>query len=189
MDVQDIRKLMNEVETQHDAIQYNLKNNKANRKRTTKKLQTLESTQKIIQTVSQSVQEKAHKQISGVVASCLESVFGDEYSFRIDFVPKRGRTEAQLVLVNQGQDVLDPLNEDSGGVADVASFALRIACIILAKPNVRKLVVLDEPFKFVSEEYRPAIIEMIERLSEDFDIQFIMVTHISDLQIGKVVRL
>ena len=48
-------------------------------------------------------------------------------------------------------------------------------------------VVLDEPFRFVSREYRPAIAELVKELSEELNVQFVLVTHSSEFEIGKVV--
>jgi len=142
---------------------------------------------KIAQIVAHTLQQKAHLQISSIIATCLKTVFGDDYDFRIDFEMKRGRTEANLVLVYNGHDVVDPLNNDSGGVADVASFALRVAALVLTKPKVRRLIVLDEPFKFLSEEYKSRMVEVLQTLSDDLAMQIIMVTHDKEYIIGKVV--
>jgi len=84
---------------------------------------------------------------------------------------------------------VDPLSASGGGVVDVAAFALRLSCLCLSKPKRRHLLVLDEPFKFVSEEYRHRIRGMMEKLSEEMGVQIIMVTHIKELETGKVIRL
>jgi DNA repair exonuclease SbcCD ATPase subunit len=81
------------------------------------------------------------------------------------------------------------LNSTGGGVVDVASFALRVACLILHRPRLSKVMVLDEPFKFVSAQYRDRVRTMLERLSQDLDMQIIMVSHIDELETGKVIEL
>ena len=88
-----------------------------------------------------------------------------------------------------GDEIENVLNSDSGGVVEVAAFALRLSCLILSKPSLRRIIILDEPFKYVSEEYRENIRLLLEGLSRDFKVQFIMVTHITELQTGKVIRL
>ena len=153
------------------------------------RLQNVEAARNIIQIVAQQVQQKTHDRISVVVTSCLQSIFGKEYSFKIRFDRKRGRTEAHLILMKSGHEIEDPLNEDSGGVMDVATFALRLSCMMLIKPKLRRLLILDEPFKFVSVKYREAIRDMLMKLSEDFKLQIIMVTHIPELVCGKRVQL
>jgi ABC-type sugar transport system ATPase subunit len=41
----------------------------------------------------------------------------------------------------------------------------------------------------VSAHYRPAVRSMIQQLSKDFNVQFIIVTHEQQYMVGKVVRL
>lgn len=149
----------------------------------------IEEAQKITQNVAQHIQQQAHSKIVGVVNRCLETIFGGDYGFRIDFERKRGRTEAKLLLLKDGNEIEDALNEDSGGVVEVAGFALRLACLLLAKPNLRKVLILDEPFKNVSLKNMESIKGLLEGLAEDFQVQFIIVTHLEMLQIGKVVKL
>lgn len=148
----------------------------------------VERAQSIVQTVALSVQEVAHERIAGVVTRCLESVFDDPYTFRILFERKRGRTEARLVFVRDGQE-FDPMGAAGGGVIDVAAFALKVACITLQRPKVEKVLIADEPFRFVSANYRGRVRDLLLALSKDFGFQFIVVTHIPELRVGKVVEL
>jgi len=147
-----------------------------------------EEAQKIAQLVAQTVQQQAHARLAKVVSQCLSTVFDEPYEFKMIFEQKRGRTECRLVFVRNGLEV-DPMSAAGGGVVDVASFALRLSCILLAKPPVRRLLVMDEPFKFLSEEYRGRIRTMLEQLSEELGVQFLMVTHIDQLKTGTVVEL
>ena len=154
------------------------------------RLTYIEEAQQAAQQVAQEIQQQAHKRIAGVVDRCLKTVFYDEnYGFKICFERKRGKTEAILILTKNGHEVTDPLNADSGGVVDVAAFALRTSCIVLAKPNLRRFLSLDEPFKFVSKEYRDNVKMLLEGLAKDFKFQYLMVTHIPDLECGKVIQL
>lgn len=147
-----------------------------------------EEAQHIAQLVAQTVQQQVHDRIAGVVSRCLEAVFDEPYEFQIHFEQKRGRTEAKLVFVRDGNQV-DPLTGSGGGVVDVAAFALRVACILLAKPPVRRVLVMDEPFRFVSACYRPRLRAMLEKLSSDLGIQFILITHIEELKTGNIIEL
>lgn len=145
--------------------------------------------QAIIQRLAQSVQTQVHSQISTVVTRCLNAVFEEEsYEFQIDFELKRGKTEAKLSFVRDGMSV-DPLTASGGGVVDVASFALRLAALLLTKPRRRLLLVLDEPFRFVSARFRPRVATLLTQLSKELGVQIILVTHDPTLKIGKVVEL
>lgn len=146
--------------------------------------------QEILQRATQAVQKNIHAQIAAIVSKCLQLVFEEPYSFRIDFELKRGRTEAKLILEREGLELTDPLNEAGGGVIDVAAFALRVAVLLLSRTKSRPLIVMDEPFKFVHPpERRPRIVAMIEMLADKFNIQFIMITGIDELRCGTVIDL
>ena len=141
--------------------------------------------QKIVQALAESIQQEAHGRIAGVVSRCLAAVFEDPYEFRIVFEQTRGRTEARLVFVRDGVEV-NPIDSSGGGVVDVAAFALRLSCLMLSRPARRRVVVMDEPFRFVSKAYRPAVALLLEQLSKELSVQFIVVTHFPELAIGKV---
>lgn len=144
---------------------------------------------KVAQEVAQEVQAKAHKRIAEVVSRSLSAVFGPEApGFKIRFERKRGKTEAVLLLEQDGVE-MDPLSATGGGVVDVAGFALRLSCLMLSKPPLRKLMVLDEPFRHLSSNYRPAVSELLETLAEELGVQIIQVTHSSELEVGKVIHI
>jgi len=151
-------------------------------------LERTQEAQEILQLISQAVQQKAHERISEVVSSCLSAVFDDPYEFKIQFERKRGKTEAELRFTRRGLDV-DPLTSCGGGMVDVAAFALRVACVMLHRPRLSRVIVLDEPFKFVSAQYRANVRSMMEGLAEDLGIQIVQVTHIEELETGKVVEI
>jgi len=149
-----------------------------------------EEAQKIIQNLSEATQNKVHGEISSVVTSCLQSVFGEEkaYTFSIVFEQKRGKTEARLVFIREGHE-LEPLKESGGGCADIAGLALRLSCLVLSKPQRRRVLILDEPFKGVSEEYRSLVPELLMTLAKEMKCQIIFVTNIKDYVCGKVINL
>jgi DNA repair exonuclease SbcCD ATPase subunit len=144
--------------------------------------------QQIVQAVAETIQEEAHDRIAGVVTRCLAAVFDEPYEFKINFERARGRTEAKLLFVRDGMEV-NPIDASGGGVVDVAAFALRLSCLMLARPACRRVVVLDEPFKFVSADRRANVRAMLEGLAADLGVQFIMVTHIDALRCGHIVEI
>jgi DNA repair exonuclease SbcCD ATPase subunit len=190
MKLDTIRQKANKTKSQYQLAKARYLAEKESLAGTEKQLAFIQEAQDITQIVSQTIQQQAHEKICKVVTACLQSVFFDEdYGFKIRFERKRNKTEAKLIITNGDNEIEDPMEEDSGGVVDVASFVLRLSCLMLSKPPLRRLIVLDEPFKFVSVEYRDNVRAMLEKLAKDFKIQFIMVTHIEELITGKVVRL
>ena len=141
---------------------------------------TLEA-QTLAQQIAQQVQEKAHRQIASVVTRSLRAVFAeDPYEFIIQFERKRGRTEARMVFMREGKEV-DPMMAAGGGVVDVAAFALRLSCLMLSRPPLRRVLVLDEPMRFVSANLRHRVRKLLEMLSKEMNVQFIIVTHQTEL--------
>jgi len=145
-----------------------------------------ETARRLLQGVASAVQQKAHGQIASVVSRCLEAVFDDPYEFRVEFLEKRGKTEANMLFVRSGNPV-DPMSASGGGVVDVAAFAARLACLMLSRPARRRLLVLDEPFRFVSRDLRPRVRELVEVLAGEMQMQFVLVTHDPQLAVGRVV--
>jgi len=144
--------------------------------------------QQVLQGIAETVQNQAHSRIASVVTRCLQAVFGDEMSFRIAFKQARGKTEAQLLIVKDDEE-LDPLDSCGGGVISVAAFALRVACLMLSRPQKRRLLVLDEAFSMVSKDYLLAVRDILMTLAKEMGIQIILVTHLPLLQIDEVIEL
>lgn len=188
MDLTSIRNKTNKKLSELELVRKQYKNEKEQYEKASNKIGYIQTAQQIIQQIAQQIQEQAHNQIASVVTKCLEAVFDEPYTFRILFEKKRGRTEARLIFERDGMEI-DPMTGSGGGVIDVASFALRLSCLMLCKPQLRKILILDEPFKFVSEEYRRQIKLLLEQLSEEMKVQFIIITHINELKTGKIISL
>ena len=71
------------------------------------------------------------------------------------------------------------MESSGGGVVDVSSFALRIATWSLSKTN--NVIILDEPFKHLSNDLQSRAGEILKRLSEKLKLQILMSTHIEDI--------
>jgi DNA repair exonuclease SbcCD ATPase subunit len=153
------------------------------------KLTSFQEAQLAFQTIAEEIQNQAHERIAAVVSRCLQDIFGDgAYEFLVKFEKKRGKTEAKFVFSRNGAE-LDPLAATGGGVVDVVAFALRLAALRLSRPSPRSLLILDEPFKHLSESYRQSIGEMLRRLSEELEIQIVLVTHMPEIATGTVYEL
>jgi len=153
-----------------------------------KRLEHSQQAQEVLQLLAQAVQQKAHERIAHVVSSCLSAVFDDPYQFHIEFERKRGRTEASLRFRRRGLEV-DPLTASGGGVVAVAAFALRIACLVMHRPRLSRVLIMDEPLASVSAGYRESVREMLEQISQEMKVQIVLVTHSEDLATGKIIEL
>lgn len=188
LNLEEESKLVQAGLAQFQHVEESLKDLEADTKKAQRKLESAQAAQCLLQSVSQLVQAKVHEKLSQVVSNCLSTVFDNPYTFTIVFERKRGKTEANLRFQRDGLDV-DPLTASGGGMVDVAAFALRVACLLLHRPRLNRVVILDEAFKFVSAQYRDNVRAMLDGLAKDLDIQIIQVTHIQELETGSIVEL
>lgn len=186
----ELQRKLNDKRTTYKIIKSNYEQEKENLEKAKGRLSSAETARELVQEVAQKLQQAVHNQIAGIVSLGLKTVFSEPYTFKINFEKKRGRTEAQLIFERDGLE-LDPISAAGGGVIDVAAFTLRVACLSLSKPALRPILILDEPFKNVSKTkgYLDQIPLLLEKLAEEMGLQIIMVTHIEELKVGKVIDL
>lgn len=187
-EIQRERQRVNRLLSQREHWQQRQREEQRQLVRARRRVVTLEKALQILQEAAQQVEQEVHSKIALVVTRCLETVFDDAaYEFQIHFEKKRGQTEARFVFLKDGNEV-DPRSE-CGGAIDVSAFALRLAAILLMKPPVRRLLVLDEPFRYLSRENQPRMGQLLEQLAEEMQVQVLLVTHSPALEVGQVVRL
>lgn len=158
-------------------------------KTTKRRLEDRLAAQTLIQDAAKAVQQKVHRKIAGVVSRCLSAVADHPYEFRMVFEEKRGRTEARMAFIRDGNE-LDPLSSAGGGMSEVAAFALRVAAVVMSP--YRKFLALDEPFKalkFADDGAWTRVCGMLHSLHKDLGMQFLIVSHTKELFTGKVVEL
>jgi DNA repair exonuclease SbcCD ATPase subunit len=134
----------------------------------------IERAQIFLQKIAKETQEKIQIHIQDIVQLAIDAVFPGEYIFQVLFEIKRGSTECQLFFYKDG-DRINPMDSAGGGVVDITSFALRIACKTFS--NTRNTIILDEPFRFLSQDLQPKGAEILAKISKKLHIQFIVVTH------------
>ena len=181
MEIQKIKSLFEQSKGMKKQIEFNLENDKNNLKTLNYKMKLLEQAQAFLQKVATDTQSELKLQIEDIVNLALETVFPNEYVFQVLFNISRGKTEAELVFLDQktGRQI-DPMNASGGGVVDLTSFALRIASYALEQGN-DNVIILDEPFRFVSRDLVSRAGEILKVLSEKLNLQIILVTHIPEL--------
>lgn len=145
-------------------------------------LQAKQEARDVITAVAEDCQRQCQNQISYVVTRCLKAVFRDQpIRFRLIFEHKRNQTEVRAVFTDEHGRDYDPLEACGGGMVDVAAFGLRLACLMLRRPKPDRVLVLDEPFKWVSAGYRKNVAQMLRDLATKFDMQIVLITHLPEL--------
>jgi DNA repair exonuclease SbcCD ATPase subunit len=128
-----------------------------------------------IQEVARKTQNQLRIHIEDIVSTALEYILDDDpYKFELEFVLRRNKTECDIYFVRDGKRI-NPIDASGGGAVDIASFASRIALWSLQPSN--NVLVFDEPFRFVSKQYKSKVAEFLSHISKQLGIQIIMVTH------------
>lgn len=181
MEIEKIKNTIQQCKGIDIQIQKSLNEYKNKKSDLEKKLKLTEEAQVFLQTVAQSTQEKLKFQVEDIVNLALETCFPNEYTFKINFKMSRGKTEAELKFYSQRTELpIDPMNASGGGVVDLTSFALRIASWVLER-ETDNVIILDEPFRFVSRDLVDRAGKILKVLSEKMNLQIILVTHIPEL--------
>ena len=120
------------------------------------------------------IQKEVKEYLDKLVSMALKAVLEDPYLFEAIFETKHNETECRLVFKRDGEE-RDPLDSTGGGAVDVAAFALRVAVqrMICNRPTL----LLDEPFRNVSADRHPFVVDLLETVNKKLSLQLIMITH------------
>lgn len=176
MTIQQLRQSLERQQGQKIQIEQSIDQLKTDLTENKRSLRRHEQAREIIRTVGIETQRQLQFHISDITSLALDAVFDDPYELKVEFVERRNKTECDLKFV-RGDMEIDPMTASGVGAVDVASFALRIASWSMMRPRTRPTIILDEPFRFLSENYQDKASQMLKELSEKLGLQFIIVTH------------
>lgn len=175
-DIQQLRNSLERQKGQRDQIKQMIRETKEKIKEKKHDLRQHEQAREIIKEIGLKTQQQLQYHISDITSLALEAVFDDPYELVAEFVQRRNKTECDLYFLRNDVRV-DPLSASGGGAIDVASFALRIASWSMQRPRSRNVLILDEPFHWVSNDLKPKASELLKQVSEKLNLQLIMITH------------
>ncbi|KXZ40590.1 hypothetical protein SAMN05661008_00712 [Alkalithermobacter thermoalcaliphilus JW-YL-7 = DSM 7308] len=116
-----------------------------------------------------------------MVTNALQFITGENIEFKIEFVQKRGRPEANFYVITKLDDntFIKNTPEDSrgGGIIDIICLTLKYCMLQTYSPSIYAPFILDEPAKHVSEEYIANVGRFLKEINNSFNRQIIMVTH------------
>jgi len=119
------------------------------------------------------------ERMSGLITYGLKSIFDDQnLVFSPEMTKKGGKIYIDLKTSNNG--IEGDFESFGGSVAVIESFLLRILCVL--KKNLAKLMLLDETFAAVGEEYIANTSNLIKELSKKLELDVLLVTHQKDFQ-------
>ncbi len=160
---------------------------KISKKTSKRKLRDLEDRQtnclqaiKVVQEVARLTQEELEFKICQIVTSAIQAIFKEPHELEISFEMKRNKTEAEIYVIDENGNELNLMNDDGGGLLDIVTFSLRLACWRIKSNKTRPLFIFDEPWKNLSKKYRPGAMQFMKDISDKLGIQIVMITHIEE---------
>jgi hypothetical protein len=139
----------------------------------------------LFQTFSEQEQRAVQDKFEQLISYGLTLVFGDRFKrFRLNAGVERNQVVLNPTLVfevDAGIEVTSGImGAHGGGPADVIGFMLKLLVIIFnGKDKVRPVLFLDETFSHLSDEYLPAMAQVIRKFVDELgtDLQIVLVTH------------
>ena len=159
-----------------DAAQMAVTQAEAETARTEELVEVADQVRVFFNLLAEAQRKEMEQKVEGLVDYGVQMVFGPHYRFKVvsEFKGKSVRTE--FFILNDGLQ-LPILDATGGGVGDVVAFLLRVVMLCLVRPVQRRVLVLDEPFKFVSAAHFQTLGELLRELTAQLGIQLVMVTH------------
>jgi DNA repair exonuclease SbcCD ATPase subunit len=142
----------------------------------------LEKSGVVLNSLGEERQLKAQDTIEQLVTRGLQQIFDGSLSFHIIQTVKAKAASVEFVVrttLPDGGQVDTPVMEArGGGLAATVGFLLRVVILLLKNGQDKdNILILDETFAHVSDEYLEGIGEFLRELVEKTGIQIVMVTH------------
>lgn len=170
--------IINKFETERDILLSDIENYKTQMEKCNEEKTSAEDARLILQLAAKKTQEKIEIHFSDLVTKTFQAVLRNPYNFHSKFIERRNKTECDLLLERNGI-YYKPKYATGGGVFDLTSFALRLAYHKIEKTS--PILIFDEPFGAISKTLIPKVAELLQLLSNKFNLQMIFITHTQEL--------
>ena len=190
---QDIKEQIEDLSFEKKTLQSKLSGLEYDKVEVEKDLIASRKAQSIILSEAALTQGEIEDHISSVVTMALSAVEVDDPripkppEFVVKAVERRGNTEFDL-LFRENSCEQDPLDSSGHGYCNVADYALKIVYKLLEieyiDNSIRRVLILDEPFRDADPQLQYKISEMLNMVSHELSFQQIIVSHAEGVNIN-----
>jgi|HigsolmetaAR206D_1030411.scaffolds.fasta_scaffold00003_183 DNA repair exonuclease SbcCD ATPase subunit len=133
----------------------------------------------VLERASDEARKNGKQILAETASSALQMVMGDSLRVDIELDHRAGVPVADLDIITayNGQENRISPNDEGGGIRDLVSLATFLATGFLVGGDNKTPYFLDEPTKFVSEEYAEKAAHAIKEIIDYSGKQAIIVTH------------
>jgi DNA repair exonuclease SbcCD ATPase subunit len=135
----------------------------------------------LLTSLGEKAQQQAQERLEELVTRGLQVIFGTELSFHVIQSVKANQAVTEFMIRSEydGMTVdTSVMDARGGGMAAVTGFMIRLVVLLLT-PRARRVLFLDETFRFVSSEYEGRLAEFLAEVAERAGVQIVLVTHSS----------
>jgi DNA repair exonuclease SbcCD ATPase subunit len=174
--IQNYQELLIKNKGKLEHLQNHLKKEKIELAKLNYTLDINEQAYEMIKDVGLKTQKQLEFHIGDIASMAMDTVFPEPYILEAKFLERRNKSECDLRFVKNGEKI-KPLDSSGYGAVDIACFALRVASWAMIQKTCNNTIILDEPMRFLSENYQTDASVMLKEISDKLGIQFIIVTH------------
>lgn len=148
----------------------------------------------VLNLVQKTTREKIKEAFEQMVTFALQSIYQEDYRFQLEFGSRGNIGELNFQLKTpENKEFRDIEDTTAGGSLDIISLAMRFVLLQVIRPRPEGMVVLDEPTKQLSRNYRTNEYSFYKEISNKLNRQLIIISHSQELidlaenkiQIGK----
>lgn len=112
--------------------------------------------------------------IEKLITDALKFIFEKDYKFKMNPQVKRGSMSYSFTLNDNETEIIEA---EGGGIVQVIAVLMRIITISISKPELKKILVLDESLGMVAKEFISNTSKFIKDLGNKLNFIIILVTH------------
>jgi DNA repair exonuclease SbcCD ATPase subunit len=132
----------------------------------------------VLALVQRATRDKIKESFEQMVTFALQSIYQQDYKFRLDFDTRGNLGEMNFQIKPPDcEDYLDLKDCTAGGSYDIVALALRFILIQVLRPKIEGFIMLDEPTKQLSKEYRENELNFYKYIADKLGRQLIVITH------------
>lgn len=186
MSIAILQKELNELKTRYTKEKATLDLYKKQKKDKEKELSKIQkehdeilTMKELLEKSSDEARKNGKEILADTASTSLQMVMGNHIRVGIELGHRSGVPIADLEIITQYGDKENPVNpnDEGGGIRDLVSLSTFLATGFLVGDNNKAPYFLDEPTKFVSEEYAEKTAHAIKEIVYYSKKQAIIVTH------------
>lgn len=140
-------------------------------------LQSYDEALTALQEFSAFQQTHLKEKLERIVSAALKSIFEKDYWFVLDFSRRGTQSQVDFKIRDEYGNEFPLKEAHGGGLVVVVAFLMRVIIQLASRPQLRPIMLLDECFVQVSQEYRERLAMFLKDFVAQEGMQLILVTH------------